>query len=63
MEDALKEAFASNSRRPVTEVVEQKASITWLIMELEIPLNKLPYLLKMGYVTTGNERNGIKSIR
>ena len=63
MEDAIKEAIASNSRGPIIEVAEQKPSITWLIMELEIPLNKLPYLLKMGYVTTGSERNGINSIR
>ena len=37
-------------------------------MELEIPLNKLPYLMKMGYITTGEltkrgERKGINSIR
>ena len=63
IEAAITEAIASNSRGPVTEVAEQKSSITWLIMELEIPLNKLPYLLKMGYITTGSERNGINSIR
>ena len=63
IEAAIREAIASNSRGPVTEVAEQKSSITWLIMELEIPLNKLPYLLKMGYITTGSERNGINSIR
>ena len=63
MEDAIKEAIASNSRGPIAEVAEQKASITWLIMEIETPLNKMPYLLKMGYVTTGKERNGINSIR
>ena len=63
IEAAIKEAIASNSRGPVTEVAEQKPSIAWLIVELEIPLNKLPYLFKMGYITTGYERNGINSIR
>ena len=63
MEDAIKEAIASNSRGPIEEVAEQKPSINWLIMELDISLNKLPYLLKMGYVTTGKERNDITSFR
>ncbi len=63
MEDAIKEAIASNSRGPIKEVAEQKPSINWLIMELDIQLNKLPYLLKMGYVTTGKERNDINSFR
>ena len=62
-EAAIKEAIASNSRGPVTEVAHQKPSIAWLMMELEIPLNKLPYLFKMNYITTGCERNGINSIR
>ena len=39
-----------------------------MIMELEIPLNKLPYLMEMGYITTGklpkrDDRYGIYSIR
>ena len=62
-EDAIKEAIASNSRGPVTEVADQKPYITWLMMELEIPLNKLPFLFKKGYITTGCERNGINSVR
>ena len=62
IEAAIKEAIASNSRGPIAEMVEQK-SIAWLILELEIPLNKLPYLFKMGHITTGIERNGINSIR
>ena len=67
IEAAIEEAIATNSRRPVTDAAEQP-SITWLIMELEIPLNKLPYLMKMGYITTGEltkrgERKGINSIR
>ena len=63
MEDAIKEAIASNSRGPIKEVAEQKLSINWLIMELDIQLNKLPYLLKKGHVTTGKERNNINSFR
>ena len=62
IEAAIKEAIASNSRGPIAEMVEQKP-IAWLILELEIPLNKLPYLFKMGHITTGIERNGINSIR
>ena len=67
IEAAIEEAIATNSRRPVTDAAE-KHSITWLIMELEIPLNKLPYLMEMGYITTGKlpkrgERKGINSIR
>ena len=65
---AIEVAIATNSRGPVTNAAEKKPSITWLIMELEIPLNKLPYLMKMGYITTGEltkrgERKGINSIR
>ena len=63
MEDAIKEAIASNSRGPTQEVAEQKPSINWLIMELDIQLSKLPYLLMKGYVTTGKERNNINSFR
>ena len=62
IEAAIKEAIASNSRGPIAEMVKQKP-IAWLILELEIPLNKLPYLFKMGHITTGIERNGINSIR
>ena len=62
MEDVIKEAIASNSRGPTLEVAEQ-SSINWLIMELDIQLSKLPYLLMKGYVTTGKERNNINSLR
>ena len=62
IEAAIKEAIASNSRGPTAEIVKQKP-IAWLILELEIPLNKLSYLFMMGHITTGTERNGINSIR
>ena len=62
IEAAIKEAIASDSRGPIAEIVKQE-SIAWLILELEIPLNKLSYLFMMGYITTGTERNGINSIR
>ena len=62
IEAAIKEAIASNSRGPIAEIVKQKP-IAWLILELEIPLNKLSYLFMMGHITTGTERNGINSIR
>ena len=62
IEAAIKEAIASNSRGPIAEIVKQKP-IVWLILELEIPLNKLSYLFKMGHITTGTEGNGINSIR
>ena len=62
MEDVIKEAIASNSRGPTKEVAEQ-STIKWLIMELDIQLNKMAYLLMKGYVTTGKERNNINSLR
>ena len=62
IEAAIKEAIASDSRGPIAEIVKQEP-IAWLILELEIPLNKLSYLFMMGYITTGTERNGINSIR
>ena len=62
IEAAIKEAIASDSRGPIAEIVKQE-SIAWLILELEIPLNKLSYLFMMGHITTGTERNGINSIR
>ena len=61
-EDVIKEAIASNSRGP-TQEVDKQTSIHWLIMEMEVPLRKLPYLLMKGLVTTGNERNNISSLR
>ena len=65
---AIKEAIATNFRGPGTNTAVKIPSITWLIMELEIPLNKLPYLMMMGYITTGRlpkrgDREGINSIR
>ena len=62
LEDVIKEAIASNSRGP-TQEVDKQTSIHWLIMEMEVPLRKLPYLLMKGLVTTGNERNNISSLR
>ena len=62
LEDVIKEAIASNSRGPTLEV-DKQTSIHWLIMEMEVPLAKLPYLLKKGLATTGNERNNISSFR
>ena len=62
LEDVIKEAIASNSRGP-TQEVDKQAYIHWLIMEMEVPLCKLPYLLMKGLVTTGNERNNISSLR
>ena len=62
MEDVIKEAIASNSRGPTKEVNEQ-STIKWLIMELDIQLNKMTYLLMKVYVTTGKERNNINSLR
>ena len=62
MEDVIKEAIASNSRGPTQEVAKQ-SSIHWLIMELDIQLCKLPYLLMKCLVTTGRERNNISSLR
>ena len=62
LEDVIKEAIASNSRGP-TQEVDKQVSIHWLIMEMEVPLCKLPYLLMKGLVTTGNERNNISSLR
>ena len=57
---AIEEAAATNSIG--------SPPFTWMIMELEIPLNKLPYLMEMGYITTGklpkrDDRYGIYSIR
>ena len=62
LEDVIKEAIASNSRGPTQEVAKQ-SSIHWLIMEMDIQVCKLPYLLMKGLVTTGKERNNISSIR
>ena len=41
---------------------------TWVILELEIQLTKLPYLMEMGYITTGKlpkrgDRHDIYSLR
>ena len=41
---------------------------TWVILELDIQLTKLPYLMEMGYITTGRlpmrgNRNDIHSLR
>ena len=62
---AIEEAAATNS---IGSIAEEKPPFTWMIMELEIPLNKLPYLMEMGYITTGKlpkrgDRYGIYSIR
>ena len=62
LEEVIKEAIASNSRGPTLEV-DKQVPIHWLIMEMEVPLCKLPYLLMKGLVTTGNERNNIFSLR
>ena len=62
LEDAIKEAIASNSRGPTMEV-DKQIPIHWLIMEMEMSLSKIPHLLKKGLITTGKERNNISSLR
>ena len=57
---AIEEAAATNSIG--------SPPFTWVILELEIQLTKLPYLMEMGYITTGKlpkrgDRHDIYSIR
>ena len=47
LDDVIKEATASNSRGS-TQGVDKQTSIQWLIMEMEVLLSKLPYLLMRG---------------
>ena len=53
LDDGIKEVIVSNSRSPTSEV-DKQACIHWLIMEMEVPLCKLTYLLIQKLVTIGN---------